>query len=546
MAWWGAVLLLAAAGCDGSAPVTREPPAGWPTGRTLTYHVDLESTSRILGAAAPAEWAMSLRAEATVRPRAAESLVVALREPTLSARGGDPAEMDPLEAELSQPFGIELRSGRVAELRLSRQLSPEATGMLRTLAASLQRPKGAGPVAKVEEHDATGRYEAEYRVEDGALRKTKKRYLSVLIPAGSGAAAPKPPRVEASRGVIHLDDDGAVERLDLEETVRAELPASGAVTVRTSLRWRRSSAEPRDREAPSLPESPVVLVATEPLERMATRDRFDAVRARDASIEEALDAFAARAAAAEGRVRDKEANRAKIEAFSVVVALLRRDPAHVPRVVERADEDASLARPLFHALASAGTDEAQRALVDLVQGEGRTPELRRAAADSAIRVKKPSPALIGLLEALVDDPRLREHGILGLGTAARRLREAGHAERARDVAKTLGRLLEEARNDKRRITVLRGIANATDAFLFDRARPYLTHDAASVREAALHAIQRMGHAKVNALLAERLRKDASASVRRTAAQSAALRDPSGRSLRRRHRTSHCSPASLLP
>lgn len=74
--------------------------------------------------------------------------------------------------------------------------------------------------------------------------------------------------------------------------------------------------------------------------------------------------------------------------------------------------------------------------------------------------------------------------------------------------------------------VLRGIANATDAALLPAARPFLSHSSFGVREAAVHAVQRMSVSEVDELLRERLERDPHASVRSTAATALGLRVPS--------------------
>ena len=135
-------------------------------------------------------------------------------------------------------------------------------------------------------------------------------------------------------------------------------------------------------------------------------------------------------------------------------------PEAVKKAAAKARAGSTAAGPIMDALASAGSEPAQKALADLVLDTKLDADARIAAANSLIRVPKPAPPMIDTLQQLLPDPLLREHAVFGLGTAARRLREAGEAERSRAVSERLVALLRAAKQSDDRIRCLRGIANS--------------------------------------------------------------------------------------
>ena len=137
------------------------------------------------------------------------------------------------------------------------------------------------------------------------------------------------------------------------------------------------------------------------------------------------------------------------------------------------------------ALAAAGTDEAQGALAALVTDAKLDADARIAAANSLIRVQRPGPRTIDTLTQLIPDPLLREHAVFGLGTAARRLREAGDAARSREILGAAGRVAArreaDGRSDPlparhRQLGVQRGAAGGAAVRVGPRRQPARRRD----------------------------------------------------------------------
>jgi hypothetical protein len=147
---------------------------------------------------------------------------------------------------------------------------------------------------------------------------------------------------------------------------------------------------------------------------------------------------------------------------------------------------------------------------------------------SLIRVHEATPATISVLEQLVRDPELTQFGIFGLGTAARRLREAGRVEESSKIGAELATILESAPDDEARVEALRGIANSADGTLLGKVRPFLETDRHpyGVRQAAVEALGRMRVSDADSLLADRIANDPSSDVRGSVASVAGSRDPS--------------------
>jgi hypothetical protein len=498
----------------------------WPGGAAYVYALEIDARSELPGAGAGLS-TLSLRGQLELgRMQDADTgtrLHALLHEPEVTTSGEVSASSRALAAELVRPFEVRLDAGHVRDLGVAAGTSPEAAALLRTIAAALQTPERLGGRVAVQEHDATGRYEAQYEARaDGSIQKTKLRYLS-LLSSGAGLGAGALPRVLESRGTLRAARDGVLEQVSLDDRLSTELPGgAGALQARSSLRLTLVRRVSLDARANAAVDGMLWLSATAPYAQAPGRDRFDALRASGLSVLQALERLGQTSDDATEHGADAET----MSAFSSLAALLRKDASGISEVLARADRDPALAPRLFDALASAGTVEAQHALVQRVTDAKAPVAVRQRAARSLIRVQQPSPEQVALLETLVDDPAFEEHGIYGLGTAARRLREAGEQARAIAIAAELGELLGRAHDSARQIRVLRGIANAADATLLAAVRPLLQHTAFGVREAAVAAVQRMTAPEVDGLLIARLRGDAHASVRVAAADAIGSRTAS--------------------
>jgi HEAT repeat protein len=348
------------------------------------------------------------------------------------------------------------------------------------------------------------------------LHKSKSAYVR-LLSSGGALGAEVVPKVLASKGEIALAQDGSVERAAFDETVSSSLPAAGAVRVVSTLRFARVSRDGADPAARTRWDAlRRVLGATEPYGQAPGKDAFADLRIDGMTVQSALAALDSDAAA--------PAKLENMQAFTALAALIRRDGSGIAAVVARARKD-DVGHRYLDALADAGTPDAQRALIALVQDGGTPAKLRAQAARSLARVDRPTGEQVALLHSLVDHPKLEEHGLYGLGTAARRTREAGDVAKAREIAATLASLLGRANTAARRIRVLRAIANSADPSLLAVGLPFLEHEDFGVREAAVYAVRLMNAPEVDGLLAARLAQDPHASVRSAAATAMSARAP---------------------
>jgi len=515
----------AATGCEGThrASLTPQPApqAGvhWEQGTTHRFDVQMKASSELSGAPAPA-WGFALSAKLELTPEPVTGtpqttwLHGLLRSPDVTSDSIEEAALQPMEAELSLPFAVRLDDGGVGAMKVSTEVSGQSMALLRTLVSSLQVPSG-GEAQKVVEHDATGQYEARYARTGPVVHRTKLRYLRLLT-VGGGLDSKLVPRILRGTASVRLTDGRAIASAKIDERYEMTLPTGAKMLVDNVLTVTATGVAAAGALA-QLAEGALDVAADEPFGQALSKDRFDDVRIGDRTLPQVLDTLAAGAGASDDTTMD---------AFSAVVAFARRDPGHVTEIIERARETPEQARRLFDALASAGSPEAQQALISVVDTPGSDAVQRRAAARSLIRVRDPIEAQVALLVRLARDRALREHGIYGLGTAARRLRGAGATDRAAAIGERLRRLLSEATDDPQRMRVLRGIANAADAALLGSAQPLLQSEAFGVREAAVFALQRMPGVDVDRVLVEQLAKEGHASVRTAVVRAYDHRAPS--------------------
>jgi hypothetical protein len=211
--------------------------------------------------------------------------------------------------------------------------------------------------------------------------------------------------------------------------------------------------------------------------------------------------------------------------FTAMAALLRSEPKNVGAATKLVRQGSPAKRALLDALSSAGTAEAQGALVAIMDDGSVGKPVRLAAAFSLIRTGRATPASVAALEKHVSGGLLRVHALYGLGTISRRLHESGEAERAKAIVRVLLGALGAAKTPAARVHALRGIANSGAASALDSVTPLLSDRSAKLRAAAVDAIRLMKHPGVDAIIAERLRRDESL-VQTAALDAIAVREPS--------------------
>ncbi len=532
----------------------------WIENQSYVYSVRLVSRAE-LGQSSPFDIDLATKLEVVplrVQGSTAE-LSITPRAPMLTAgHAGATPELDALAAELAHPALVTLERGRVAEERFGLGLSPPAVAILRALAAAYQvrSPAGASDTKwTAAEYDGTGRYLAEYErlPAPGTVAKHKLRYEEVLFSGKIDAAnrARVAPAIVASTGEVRVAG-GVLAAVHSDDSVTSQVLAGSALTVHTTVDLALDAGFPVRREGGQerSPHEHAALVARtaaiapgQVYGARPARGLFDNARISGRTFAQLLAEIEAQAKdgggasdlwAAKNDVQAQSADLAgrkerldaRVSTFGALVALLRQQPEAVAAAERAVRARSPAATKLMDALAAAGTETAQDALVELVTKGALPPPVRVAGATSLIRVNELSASTVEALRALLDDPLLGEHAVFGLGTAARRLREAGKADRARAISELLLERLGQANDPRARVRCLRGIANSAFTDALDRVRPYAAADDRFVRAAAVEAARLMDDPRADAFIAERMRTDKDARVRMTAIAVAQMRAPS--------------------
>lgn len=550
-----ALAVLAAIGCGRGDARKRAIEVGWKEGARYVYTAQLASHVG-MGGQSPFDLELTAALElAPLRVSGARAeLAMMLADSRLSIGGRVVPAGDPLAAAFAQPFVFTLDGGKVVEQRFPPGLPPAAAGMFRTLSAAFQLAApaaeanvGAGAGWTAREYDATGGYDAAYAwgAEAGTVSKRKLKYAEVLVagPVDAGTRARVAAQVAASSGELRVKD-GALAAIRSADTITSQVLTKSPLAVETTL-----AIDLKEITAlrPGAPGRDALIAATTAFRAAqaygdgASKGMFDRARLDGRTFEQlaaALEAETRSSGKGKGKGKpaadekptpgaDREGQlREHVATFSALVALLRLEPEAVKKAAAKARAGSTAAAPIMDALASAGSEPAQKALADLVLDTKLDADARIAAANSLIRVPKPAPPMIDTLQQLIPDPLLREHAVFGLGTAARRLREAGEAERARAISERLVALLRAAKQSDDQIRCLRGIANSAYTPALPVVKPFIAAPDASVRLAAIEATRLMDDPAVDAFITGPMAKDGDAGVRRAAVQVAARRPPS--------------------
>jgi hypothetical protein len=476
----------------------------------------------------------SLRGTAALLPLSASTSEVRLRlqleDLKLQATSEDEqAALSRLVPVLGEPVVFTLTGGSVRNLQVSPRMQVQAYGWLRAVVSALQWPEqvSAGGL-QVEEEDATGRYQARVERTATGLRKTKARYLSIFS-QGVGAAphglTPEIVRSEHTRSPTL----GPLSRVTVDEAIKMPLSEGKTLEVATRV-W--LTALPSEASAALTPEQlrtteralTGLAVFSPPTPREGA---FDAERIGGATLQQVLaEIDRLRPVAGVDAGAQGEATDAYLERFSLIVALLRQRPSEVEHAGDLVRSGYAQSSLLLQALSSAGTEPAQALLRGFALGEGVSEQVRSLAATSLLRVQQPAEPTVELLTRWADDPAMDEHGLYGLGTAARHLRERGQPQRAQAIANLLGEELRKAKTAPRVELVLRGIANSADAQLFEPVRARAADADPGIRTAALDALRFMDHPRVDAVLLERARLEQDVAAQRALLSTLSARKPS--------------------
>ncbi|HSU42202.1 MAG TPA: HEAT repeat domain-containing protein [Polyangiaceae bacterium] len=522
---------------------------GWDSGQRYTYRVALSTHVSFDGKSTNFDF--DLAGNVDIVPTSVSPELVALYLAFTDANvvnrvGSTGGDLDRWQNELRRTGAfVSLNGGRANALDIPPGLSEMTMSTYRQLGAALQftRAEGGAQSYTAEEYDSTGRYLAEYqRAPDGSTwLKRKRSYLSLLgahaLPDGAGLDLT--PQIFASSGEVRLSAAGRPEHVKLSDEFGMK-GATSPLRSRVSLELTASGTRPQPATdfAPLLAQTRRI-AASEPLSAGTPKQVLDDARIGKLDFETIVAALEqgerARSAQPEasadpttlrnpGPTSETEVQ-AQSQRFLALAAIFRKDPRAIPKAVAKIRAKSPATGDLLDTLSSAGTLEAQQALVDLLGTKGIDKNFKARLVFSLARAQKPTRQASQALEAVLRDDPFNAGALYGLGTHCRLYRDAGQTAQAREIGELLRARMPAARTAGERPTLLRAIANSG----YDGALPEVTRELADkseeVRVAALRALQSMRDPRVDGLLTHYLLDDASDKARLSAIEAIALRDP---------------------
>ncbi|HET9954819.1 MAG TPA: HEAT repeat domain-containing protein [Polyangiaceae bacterium] len=574
------LLAASGAGCSGDSKTADRGETGTPLQTELTanyarasvYEVELEAESEVgPGQALQLRVVGKLEAHPIPAARGQQGLVLRMRDARAFSGAGATQEIQELSREIARAFFVTMEKGQTRELRLARGMSAAAASVQRTLAAALQFSKPSGGNSwKGDEFDATGKYEVAYelsRAGAGASasahvfskKKLGYRALSanrtqlpahVQVQSAQVSAQPDPSRslnlhvdVRESDGEVALGPNLEIERVHYRERLEAKLFQGAPVASKTTLTLTRltgasPTAAPKETESVSglvtlRGDAPYPAAAPVDLDRARTSGlTFEQVVAE---LETAEQGWAPpdngrpteKESPADAAARDRAQRLSKH--FVSLEAMFRRQPATVPLAIGKILAKSPAAAVITNALGSSGAPSAQPALLGLAKNRSVEDKVRAIAANSLIRLARPSEETVTALMTVVDDPVVGVHAVYALGSFARKLRE-DEPQLAERTARFLVSRLSAVKDSAQKIHVLRGIANSAYVGAIPAVREVLSSKDALLRSAAVESLRLMQGPEVDALIADRI-QDERKSVRNAALSTARVRAPSNELIR---------------
>jgi hypothetical protein len=538
------------------AACTDESKRAWQSDTDYSYSVNLHS--RVGTRATPAPlFDLRVTGMLHVRPSKLDEgqriLELRLENAQVASLAG--SEHDPqlaqYSADLAHPVQAETKDGVVTALRIAPQSSPMAVALLRTLASALQLP--AGPKGKstfeVREYDSTGRYLARYENgRDGQTQKTKIRYESLLSVHGNEAKTgmgdvPVLPEIKASKIQLKVTDE-VPARVQVSEWVVTPMMASSELDSRTDLTLELRAQTPFEGGIEASSEL-VRLPADKPFAAKPKLEDLDAKRIGDLTFEQVVTGLEeiardydptklgqqdSEASLSDEQKRMAAAATERNRYFTALAALYRSKPELVEQTLAKIRAKSTASQWLVNGLGASGSPVAQEALAEVIRDASLEKTLRKSAVVSLLQANQPTISSARVAESLLDDPEWTKVATYGVGTYARRMREAGELQESQRLVAVLLKRLSGAQTEAQIVDLLSGLSNAADNSVLARVRPYLTRDVEDIREAAVLSLRLMDTPEADDLLAERVVKDTAPKVRTAAAKAAGKREAPRQSL----------------
>ncbi len=464
-------------------------------------------------------------------------LLTQLREPQLrGATDSDAALQAKVLADLAVPFFLQLDpSGRLRVVRLRKDVSAQARGFIKAVAAQLQYVRPAQPdrTWNTEESDPTGEYVAHYEQQATSDReplryhKSRQRYLHVATAQGLG------PVTELGKVAGTLD---LTYTLDGADAATAGLQK---VTGKDSLQVEPGAAMPSISSSSEITlallrtDGPVDVTA---LLALASTPDYEPVAIAaldsDSSTAHADDAQLVKGASLQalvhqlGALPESGSGPQRAALHTRLSALFRLDGSAAQKAMLAVKQGLAepAAKTLIGALGGAGTAAAQAALVQLAETKSLTTDLRENALAVLGLAENPEDSTAAaLLRATGDtDREVRSTAALALGNVAAGQRKSNPGDADQSVDELLALLASAATQDEQ-IVYLQALGNAGDARALPALQRALASEAAAVRSAAVVSLRFIEGAQVDQLITGAIIQDRAAEVRRGALFAASLR-----------------------
>lgn len=519
---------------------------GWQQGQEYGYRF-LSSSRITLGDGAPLyDFDFSARARVIAVDVAANkaSCFLVLENPRFVSRvPGSQTDFDRLTSQLKQPYFFDLEGGLVTSVSVPQDLHPLATAVFRSFSAALQfAAHDQKPSAfTATEFDTTGKYTAEYTPSNDPLvwHKQKQKYLGILLGEhGSKEAREVAPKIATSKAEIRLSAEGRpleISMTDELDMASAQAPLHSTTIV--SLLADLAQASPlQAKELIALRRGLVAVAANAPFESAADRKSLDAAKVNGATFEQVLAKLEQLQRKARLPQHDAglEAKRADLKQqadaqgklFVAMGALFRTEPSTVTQATSKIKAKSVVSDVLLDALGSAGSPEAQDALIAFVVDPQAEKRVRGRAMLSLSRSENPTAESVQTLVGLIADEQLGTQALYGIGNYTRAFTQTGNRAGAETLGGVLLQRLSKAKTEKSLIEALRAIANSGFSPAFDKVSGYLKDKREQVRIDAVAALALMPDAAVEAPLVERLTLDSAKKVRLAALDAMGSRTPS--------------------
>lgn len=500
---------LSLAACSRPAPPPAPAASGeiaWPANRVSVFDLELISSSRMLSAPVPAQLILRAKLDVSVRQEAGkQQALLAFRDAHfVDAAGHDVPGTEQLATAMQAPLVLELEHGEISAYLEAPSPALAAVGLRRHVASALQLGKHESRSSwQASEWDATGRARVAYSAVPGKSNvwSWKKLSYEQVVSAQQRSAQATvatefAPKVTSSSGELMLDEQGLLA-VNRNESIEVPLSANDSLSSVSELHLHRreqvAAANSATSFARALQGAQRSAVGTPPA--LGSSSAADEARIAGHSFPEVLTQLEALDA-------DKhEASAArKGPLFHALVGLFRQQPETIALAVKAIRSGSSVGETLLDALAMASTTEALSALEQLTFDDSRPQPQRVRAAGSLIRASHPTLDSLRATLRMLDVQSLHEHGLLGLGSFTRQLREQGDVEAAKQGTAALNEQLAKAKAPDDQQTVLLAIANSGSPDLYAVVLPFQDSDNSSLRDAAIQAIRLMPRPEVEARL----------------------------------------------